>query len=111
LTHNVNLRHLRVEGLGGETLLDNLSRVAFFDLETIYFSVDYSAVETAKWDQIAQVLTRDQFVKLQKLYLDVICPCLSDDHIDCPGPRWVDHIRQRMLILGDVLDVLVCHSE
>ena len=107
LTHNVNLRHLRVEGLGGETLLNNLSQITSFNLETIYFEVNDYAAEMVKWDQLAQVLTQDQFVRLQKVYFDVICLVASADPYDCSGYSWVDHIRQEMSILGDVLDVSV----
>ena len=110
MTHNVNLRHLRVEGLGGKTLLNNLSRIASFDLETIYFEVINDGA-VVKWDQLAQVLTQDRFVKLQKVHFDVICPVCSANPYDCPGPGWVDHIRQQMSILGDVLDVSVFHFE
>jgi hypothetical protein len=109
LSHNVSLRHLGVEGLNGETLLDILSQITSFDLETIYVQVDFGAVEMVKWNEIVQILTRDQFVKLQKVYLDVICHGYYLH--DCSGPGWVDHIRQQMPILGDVLDVSVFHFE
>ena len=112
-----NLRHLRIDEIWledtGAGPIDILSRITSFDLETIHLRfgfesvVDHAAME--EWNQFAQGLTRPQFVKLQKVRIDVLC-YVGDYPGACRCTDWANLMYQQMSILGEILDVSVFHE-
>jgi len=108
LKQNTRLRYLDVSGICGANLLDILSQITSFDLETIHFGLfgcETANVEMVEWNQVAQVLTQPRFAKLQKVTLSLESHTGGLD--SCAG--WVDYIRTRMSILSNILHVSGIH--
>ena|ERR1700722_12086245 len=110
LTQNTNLRQLSLLGIGPRGGLSQIfSQITSFDVEVIEVEVVVSLTsndEVVDWNPVVQVLTRPPFSKLQKVRLGVRCyfkTCCSGLHLE-------DLVPPNASILGNILDIWVCHD-